>query len=300
MTDEIKSADDLFDLLAADGSEVPSILIRGGKTRSAHEKALIEQDKLSRLNAVEVWMKSENAIQSDPQEFVSVVETLFKTLCKAEKSELSGSLVDKLRKLIRSWLEITKSCKLVEGYIEAENIVGLLKVMIRAKSLSAKEQESCGKVILGMVQCSPEKLFRSKDVIKGFNLFVSAWCRGRYRGNGSGFLSMFPVEFLSQLQWVGTGRSFVLGQELDLVVRIMKKGFPVQVDQDELLSFVGSKEVDEVLLKFCGALVRGKVEVSGSFRSWVKSVSEKDTKMPGVSGKNHQLATQLMKSLTNL
>lgn len=295
MSEEIKSAEDLFNLLAGDECEVPSILIRGGKSKSAHQNAMIEQKKLASLAKVEAWMKSDNALGSDPTEFVSLGETLFNSICSSEKSGLSESISEKLRKLSRVWLDVSKSCKLLEPYIEASMVAGLMKAILRSKSLSVKHQEICARMMLAMVQCSPDRLFRDPRVIKAFNSFVSAWCGGKYRGNGSVLLSVFPVEFLSQLEWVGSSRSFVFRQELDLITRILKKRLPVQVDEASFLSFNGPKEVDEVLLKFCGALVRSKKQLSDQFRSWLKGVSELDPKKPGVSGKNILLAKQLIK-----
>ena len=297
MADEITSAEDLFDLLAADGNEVPSILIKGGKDKSAHKRAILEQAKLSRLNKVEKWIKSEKAIIADPKEFIGVGETLFLTLCKSGQTELTDSVVDKLRRLCRLWLEVSKSCKLLEPYIDSEFVVRLMNAVLRAKSLHLKVQETCGRMLVGLVQCSPDRLFSDVQVIEAFNTFIAAWCKGKYRGNGFNLLNLFPVEFLSQLDWVGSSRAFALRQQLELVVRIMKKGLPVKVDQSELLRYTGSKEIDEIVLKFGGSLVRAKLQVSEEFAGWVRQVSEYDAKQSGVSGKNVQLAKQLVKNL---
>jgi hypothetical protein len=304
MSDIIQSAEELFDLLAGDEQEVPSTLLRGSKSVSRHEKAMIEQQKLEQLNRVEKWMNKDGAVESDPPGFISLGETLCIALLNSKRHDLTLSLVQKLTKLVNLWLKVSKSCKLVEPNLEPSHIIRLLDRIKKSHSPQVSAQETCGRVLLAMVQSSPCRLFRDREVIEAFNKFVAAWCRGTFRGNGLAVLKIFPLEFLVQLDWPFSPKPFVAGKVNELIVRLLKKGLEPRFDQNAYVKSLGSipseqkKELEELFIKLMGAVGRSKtVVISEKVLEWIKEVSARDQKKPGVSVKNIRLAADLLKQL---
>lgn len=300
MSLEIESAEQLFDILAGEDDEVPSTLIRGSQKLSPHEEALQEQAQMVRLNKVEEWMKTDKAVEADPAQFLSLGETLYTTLLKSRSSELSTSVVQKITKLALLWLKVTKSCKLIEVHVTPELVSSLLKKLMRAKSPHATIVEVCGRFLLGMVQSSPNRIFVDKTVIDGFNDFVRSWAKGAYRGNGFGILALFPVEFLSQLDWVPSSRHFTLKKITELVGRVLKRKLRVHVNLDAYVSAVSvedqhARDMEETLIKLGGSLLRWKSveQLTPGFLQWLSSVASRDLKAQGVSGRTVRLAKDL-------
>ena len=303
MSEVIESADQLMDLLAGDDEEVPSTLIRKGSNSSKHEEAVIDQAKLSQLNKVEEWMKSENAAVSDKAEFISLGETLFTSLAKSKSLEVSASVTQKLTKLALLWVKVSKSCKLVESDLKAEHISSLVGVLVRSKSPNVAVQEVCGRMLLAMVQCSPSRLFVDKEVVSAFNKLVQSWCKGTFKGNAFTLLNLFPIEFLAQLKWVPSSKPFIVEKVLSLVARIAKRNLRPLVDVDEFVDSVAShkgthaKELEEQCIKLGGVLSRSKLELPTKYREWLSGLASRDLKAEKVSAKNTRLAKTLLASL---
>ena len=304
MSEVIQSADELFALLAGDDQQVPESLLRGKKSVTRKEQALVEQAKLERLNGVETWMKQDDALESDPAEFVSLGETIVGTLLKIKKYDLNLSLVQKLTKIGNLWLKVSKSCKLLESHLQPSHISTLVDQLLKSQSPSAGAQDICGRFLLAMIQCSPSRLFVDTQVIEAFNKLVRAWCKGSYRSNGFTLLNLLPIEFLAQLSWPFSEKTFTMSKTHDLIVRLLKKRLTPRLDQDlyveSLRQFKGQnkKELEELFIKLVGAIARSKsVPVTNCVREWVSEVSSRDTKQAGVSLKNTRLATDLLRQL---
>jgi hypothetical protein len=307
MADVIESADQLFDLLAGDDEEVPSTLLRGNKKSSRHDEALVEQAHMAKLNKVEKWMKSDKAVESDPQEFLSLGETLIEGLLRSKITGLSTSIVQKLVKLSLLWLKVTKSCKLIEQTLSSDSVNGLIDQLIRSKSPAAPIQDVATRMLLGMVQCSPSRLFHDRHVIAAFNKFIVSWCKGKFKGNGFTLLNMFPIEFLEQLTWPPSRKPFIGTKVHDLIVRLLKKSKRPIVNQTDFVNTVTwcqskhKKELEEGLVKLAGALVRSRtrMQISPELLTWIQQVSQRDTKQEGVSVKNVRMAAEVLKQIAN-
>jgi hypothetical protein len=303
MSVTVGTADELFDLLAGDEEEVPRTLIRSASKESKHQKALADQAELERLNRVEKWMKTADCIKADPGGFLSVGETIFLTLLKAHSSEFSISVTQKLAKLAGLWLKVSKSCKLLEHDIRPELVCTLLGKLMRTKSPSALVQETCGRILLGMIQCSPNRLMIDEGIRESFNRFIRLWAKGSYRGNGSLFLNLFPTEFISRLAWVPSSRVFTLKQICDIVIRVSKRKLVPILDIDAFvcMALKSGKEqraFEEELVKFGMAIARSnKSTLTPKYLDWVQEVADRDVQKPGVSVRIVRLAKEHLKLL---
>jgi hypothetical protein len=304
MSDEAQSAEELFELLAGDDDEVPASLLRGSKSLTRHEEAMIEQARLGQLNKVEKWMSQDGALESDPIEFISLGETIYDALLKSKKSELTLSLTQKLTKLANLWLKVSKSCKLLESHLRPSHISRLLERLIKSPSAPVSIQGICGRLLVAMVQSSPRRLFSDNEVVEAFNNFVLAWCKGKFKGNGLTVLNLFPIEFLAQLSWPFSSKPFVAGKLNDVIVRLIKKGIKPHLDQANYLSCLRTvdagqkKDLEEHFIKLMGAFARSKtVSVSADVHEWLKQVAARDIKQPGISAKNVRLASEVLKQL---
>ena len=301
MSVAVGTAVELFDLLAGDDDEVPSTLIRSTPKDSRHQKALADQAELERLNRVEKWLKTDGCIQADRDGFLSLGETIYNTLLKSQSSDLSPSITQKLAKLANVWLKVSKSCRLIEDIIRPDLVCALLGKLTRTKSPSSLVQESTGRMVLGMIQCSPNRLMIDDTIVESFNHFIRSWAKGSYRGNGLLFLNLFPVEFLSKLTWVPSDRVFTLKQISEIVIRICKKKLTPILNMDSfvripLRNHKDSRDLEEELIKLGTVIARLQGSLlTSEYKEWVREIASRDVKTVGVSGRLVRLAKEQLK-----
>lgn len=272
---EIESVEQLFDMLADDDSEVPSVLIRGGKPKvSKHELALEEQAELLTMNKVEEWMLSEGAVSSDPGAFVELGESLYFPLVNGFNNGLSVSIMQKLTKLNLVWLKVTKSARLVEKYVSEEHVIGLLSSLDRSWGRSSVYLDTCVRVIVAFLQSSANRLFVSELIIEWFNAYIQKWSRNKSRGNPQAFLHAFPLDFLTQLTWVPSGRPFTMNKIIESMTRLLKKKKNVVCNLNDF-SKLATVKTQHTLVKFVGALIRTKPETQlpKKFTKWLQCIA---------------------------
>ncbi len=298
MSIEITSAEELFNLLAGDDEEVPSILIKGSKT-SRHEETLQEQAEIAKLNKVEAWMESENSVTTDPEGFRSFGITLVTTVLEFHENSLRVGLVQKLTKLIVLWLKVTKSCRLVEASITGGEIVALLDLcFVKLSKHHVKASfEACMRFVSSMINCRPDEFLTYPLIIECCNKHVCRWSKVK---RITDILSALPIALSARLHYASTNKEGVDVHVLAFVEKLFKKKQNPDVDFPSFAAACKSKESEIQLLKTLAAGLRtGKgmpLTISAS-KAWVQSVAERDPKQPGVSGKPILLAKQLLKGM---